>query len=229
MTGNQNCILVVDDDKRMRKAIVDFFTYRNYKMIEAGDGKEALDIFEKFADTIDLILLDIMMPGKDGIMVLGEVRELSDIPVILLTAKDKETDQITGFRQGADDYVIKPFSPTLLVARVESVLKRTKKQGYEVLKEGELLIDPLKRQIFINEKEVYLSLKEFDLLFFLVKNKGVALTREQILNAVWDFRYEGDGRTVDTHIKQLRAKLSEYPCIKTVHRVGYKFETEGSK
>lgn len=229
MIESQNCILVVDDDRRMRKAIADFFTYRNYKIIEAGDGKEALDFFEKFVDRIDIILLDVMMPEKDGIAVLKEIREVSDVPVILLTAKDKETDQITGFRQGADDYIIKPFSPTLLVARVESVLKRTKKQGNKVLREGELIIDPLKHQIFINKKEVYLSLKEFDLLFYLVKNKGVALSREQILNAVWDFRYEGDGRTVDTHIKQLRAKLSEYSCIKTIHRVGYKFEVESSK
>lgn len=226
--GKQSCILVVDDDKRMRKAIADFFAHRNYKLMEAGDGNEALDVFNKFADKIDLILLDIMMPRKDGMMVLREVRELSEVPVILLTAKDKETDQITGFRQGADDYIIKPFSPVLLLTRVESVLKRTKKQDGELLKEGELVIDLLKHQVFVNDKEVYLSSKEFDLLYYLVKNKGAALTREQILNAVWDFRYEGDGRTVDTHIKQLRAKLAEYPCIKTVHKVGYKFEAEGS-
>lgn len=227
MIGNRWCIFLIDDDRRMRKAIRDYLARKDYCIIEAEDGEQAIEIFGQKGNLIDLILLDIMMPYKDGITVLNEMRELSQVPVILLTARDKEEDQIKGFRQGADDYIIKPFSPTLLAYRVESILRRTRKNTGERMQEGSLILDTLTQQVCLEEKELNLTVKEYELLYYLMKNKGLPLTREQILNAVWDFRYVGDGRTVDTHIKQLRAKLTDqYPYIKTVHRVGYKFEAD---
>lgn len=220
-------ILVVDDESRMRKLVRDFLVKQNFEVLEAADGEEALDKF--YADKeIALIILDVMMPKMNGWDVCKEIRETSKVPIIMLTAKGEESDELLGFDIGADEYISKPFSPKILVARVEAILRRTGKKGEEeVLEIGGIVIDRLAHQVKVDGKELDLSYKEFELLTYFVENKGIALSREKILNHVWNYDYFGDARTIDTHVKKLRSKLGgrgEY--IKTIWGMGYKFEVE---
>ena len=220
-------ILVVDDESRMRKLVRDFLTRSNYDVVEAEDGAQALDIF--FADnSIALIILDVMMPKLDGWGVCKEIRAYSKVPIIMLTAKTHERDELEGFQLGVDEYIAKPFSPKILVARVEAVLRRsTGASGEDVLSAGDIVIDKSAHIVTIAEKPIELSYKEFELLTYFVENKGIALSREVILNHVWNYDYFGDVRTIDTHVKKLRSKMGEYGnYIKTIWGMGYKFEVE---
>ncbi|MBU5472020.1 response regulator transcription factor [Roseburia sp. MSJ-14] len=220
-------ILVVDDESRMRKLVRDFLVKQNFEVLEAADGEEALDKF--YADKeIALIILDVMMPKMNGWDVCKEIRETSKVPIIMLTAKGEESDELLGFDIGADEYISKPFSPKILVARVEAILRRTgKKDDEEVLEIGGIVIDRLAHQVKVDGKELDLSYKEFELLTYFVENKGIALSREKILNHVWNYDYFGDARTIDTHVKKLRSKLgSRGEYIKTIWGMGYKFEVE---
>ena len=220
-------ILVVDDESRMRKLVRDFLVKQNFEVLEAADGEEALDKF--YADKeIALIILDVMMPKMNGWDVCKEIRETSKVPIIMLTAKGEESDELLGFDIGADEYISKPFSPKILVARVEAILRRTgKKEHEEVLEIGGIVIDRLAHQVKVDGKELDLSYKEFELLTYFVENKGIALSREKILNHVWNYDYFGDARTIDTHVKKLRSKLgSRGEYIKTIWGMGYKFEVE---
>ena len=222
-------ILVVDDESRMRKLINDFLKVKGYSILEAADGEEALNIFEEHNQKIDLILLDVMMPKLDGYEVLKTIRKDSKVPVIFLTAKGEENDQIKGFISGADDYVQKPFSPKVLVARINAILKRNDTSSLNV-EVGGIRIDKTAHQVYVDEKPVEFSFKEFEFIDYLIENKGIALTREKILNAVWNFDYYGDARTVDTHIKKVRAKLGKKgDYIKTLWGFGYKFECDEDK
>ena len=219
-------ILVVDDESRMRKLVKDFLVRQGYDVIEAGDGEEALD---KFYDnkSIALIILDVMMPKLNGWEVCKEIRETSKVPIIMLTAKSEESDELLGFDLGVDEYITKPFSPKILVARVEAILRRTNQMGeaLEVKALAGIVLDKTAHQVTIDGKSVDLSLKEFELLEYFMSNPGVALSRDQILNGVWDYDYYGDARTIDTHVKKLRSKMGEKGnCIKTVWGLGYKFE-----
>ncbi|MDF2685829.1 MAG: two component transcriptional regulator [Clostridia bacterium] len=218
-------ILIVDDDLRIRRMISDFLKSNGYSTLEAKDGQEALDVFYANNNKIEAILLDIMMPKKDGLEVLKEIRENSLMPVILLTAKSEEYDQLAGFKEGADDYIPKPFSPTLLLARLQAVLRRTSKVKGKIISVGKITVDDSKKSVICCEKPLELTPKEYDLLLYFIQNEDLLVTREQILNYVWNYDYSGDLRTVDTHIKQLRAKFGE-DCryIKTIHGFGYKFE-----
>lgn len=219
-------ILVVDDESRMRKLIKDFLSKENYKVIEAQDGKEALDIFYDRKD-IDLIILDVMMPKVDGWEACREIREYSDVPIIMLTAKGEEKDELQGFKLGVDEYISKPFSPKVLVARVEAVLRRTNIIDLEAVEVGGIYIDKTAHLVKIDEKLIDLSYKEFELLSYFIKNQGIALSREKILNNVWNYDYFGDARTIDTHVKKLRSKLRDKgKYIKTIWGLGYKFEVE---
>lgn len=220
-------ILVVDDESRMRKLVSDFLVKQNFEVLEAADGEEALDKF--YADKeIALIILDVMMPKINGWDVCKEIRETSKVPIIMLTAKGEESDELLGFDIGADEYISKPFSPKILVARVEAILRRTGKTGDdEILEIGGIMIDRLAHQVKVEGKELELSYKEFELLTYFVENKGIALSREKILNHVWNYDYFGDARTIDTHVKKLRSKLgSKGEYIKTIWGMGYKFEVE---
>ncbi|MCI5621925.1 MAG: response regulator transcription factor [Lachnospiraceae bacterium] len=218
-------ILVVDDESRMRKLVRDFLTKRDFEVLEAGDGEEALDIFYKTSD-IALLILDVMMPRMSGWDVCREVRETSKVPIVMLTAKSDESDELLGFELGVDEYISKPFSPKILVARVEAILRRANKLGdSEVIEEGGIIIDKAAHMVTIDGKEIELSFKEFELLTFFVENKGLALSREKILNNVWNYDYFGDARTIDTHVKKLRSKLGDKgDYIKTIWGMGYKFE-----
>lgn len=218
-------ILIVDDEIRIRRMLKDFLCSYGYNIIEAQDGKQALDIFYEKNNKIDLILLDVMMPKIDGNKVLEEIRDYSLIPIIMLTAKGEEYDELHSLKNGADDYISKPFSPTILLARIENVLKRTKKLNHDTIIEGELIINLSSNEVFANNALVNLTPKEFDLLLYLVQNKNLVLSRQAILNAVWNYNYDGDERTVDTHIKQIRAKIHK-DLIQTVHGLGYKFRGE---
>lgn len=221
-------ILVVDDETRMRKLISDFLVSNDFEVIEASDGEEALDIFFKNKG-ISLVILDVMMPKLDGYETLKAIRNESKVPVILLTAKGEENDQIKGFMSGADDYIQKPFSPKILIARINAILRRNDTSN-EVIEASGIKIDKSSHQIYVDDKPVEFSFKEFELIDYLVENKGIALTREKILNAVWNFDYYGDARTVDTHIKKVRAKLGKRgDAIKTLWGYGYKFEVEDDK
>lgn len=219
-------ILVVDDESRMRKLVRDFLVRSNYEVIEAGDGAQALDIF--FADKeIALILLDVMMPKMDGWQVCREIRAYSRVPIIMLTARADEKDELQGFELGVDEYIVKPFSPKILVARVEAVLRRTNavSSGEEILTAGKIQMDKAAHIVTIDGEQVDLSYKEFELLTYFMENKGIALSREVILNNVWNYDYFGDARTIDTHVKKLRSKLGEAGnYIKTIWGMGYKFE-----
>lgn len=220
-------ILVVDDESRMRKLVRDFLVKQDFEVIEAENGEEALDKF--YADKeIALIILDVMMPKINGWDVCKEIRETSKVPIIMLTAKGEESDELLGFDIGADEYISKPFSPKILVARVEAILRRTGKKGEEgVLEIGGITIDRLAHQVTVDGKELGLSYKEFELLTYFVENKGIALSREKILNHVWNYDYFGDARTIDTHVKKLRSKLGDRgEYIKTIWGMGYKFEVE---
>ena len=220
-------ILVVDDESRMRKLVRDFLVRKNYEVLEAGDGEEALDIFYKQKD-IALLILDVMMPKMNGWEVCREVRQTSKVPIIMLTAKSDESDELMGFDLGVDEYISKPFSPKILVARVEAILRRTSQTGEtaEMKSVGAIVMDKTAHEVKINGQEVELSFKEFELLEYFMDNQGIALSRERILNSVWNYDYFGDARTIDTHVKKLRNKLGECGSyIKTVWGVGYKFES----
>ena len=219
-------ILVVDDESRMRKLVRDFLVRQDFEVLEAGDGEEALDLFYK-DKSIALIILDVMMPKMNGWEVCKEVRESSKVPIIMLTAKSDESDELMGFDLGVDEYISKPFSPKILVARVEAILRRTNKLGgaSEVKKAGAIVLDKTAHEVKIDGKQIDLSFKEFELLDYFLDNQGSALSRERILNSVWNYDYFGDARTIDTHVKKLRSKLGEYgDYIKTVWGMGYKFE-----
>lgn len=219
-------ILVVDDESRMRKLVRDFLVRQDFEVLEAGDGEEALDLFYK-DKSIALIILDVMMPKMNGWEVCKEVRESSKVPIIMLTAKSDESDELMGFDLGVDEYISKPFSPKILVARVEAILRRTNKLGgaSEVKKAGAIVLDKTAHEVKIDGKQIDLSFKEFELLDYFLDNQGIALSRERILNSVWNYDYFGDARTIDTHVKKLRSKLGEHgDYIKTVWGMGYKFE-----
>ena len=221
-------ILVVDDEARMRKLVRDFLVKSNFEVVEAGDGSEALDLFFKQKD-IALIILDVMMPKLDGWGVCREVRQYSQVPIIMLTAKAEERDELQGFQLGVDEYISKPFSPKILVARVEAILRRTNQLGAkeEILEAGGIRIDKAAHSVTIDGKSVDLSYKEFELLTYFLENKGIALSREKILNSVWNYDYFGDDRTIDNHVKKLRSKMGEKgDYIKTIWGMGYKFEVE---
>ena len=218
--------LVVDDESRMRKLVRDFLVRQDFDVIEAGDGEEALDLFYK-DKSIALIILDVMMPKMNGWEVCREVRETSKVPIIMLTAKSEESDELMGFDLGVDEYIAKPFSPKILVARVEAILRRTNKLGdaSEVKKAGAIVLDKTAHEVKLDGKTIDLSFKEFELLDYFLDNQGIALSRERILNSVWNYDYFGDARTIDTHVKKLRSKLGEHgDYIKTVWGMGYKFE-----
>ncbi len=218
-------ILVVDDESRMRKLVRDFLTKQNFEVLEAADGEEALDVF--YGDKeIALVILDVMMPKINGWDVCREIRENSKVPIIMLTAKGDENDELLGFELGVDEYISKPFSPKILVARVEAILRRSNKLNVEEIIEFEgIVIDKAAHQVKVDGQPVELSFKEFELLTYFVENAGIALSREKILNHVWNYDYFGDARTIDTHVKKLRSKLGnkgEY--IKTIWGMGYKLE-----
>ena len=218
-------ILVVDDESRMRKLVKDFLVKKNFQVLEAGDGEEAMDIFYKEKD-IALVILDVMMPKMDGWEVCREIRKNSKVPIIMLTARGDERDELLGFDLGVDEYISKPFSPKILVARVEAILRRTGQDMAEnILSAGGIVIDKAAHQATVDGQ---LSFKEFELLTYFLENEGIALSREKILNSVWNYDYFGDARTIDTHVKKLRSKMGEKgEYIKTVWGMGYKFEVGG--
>ncbi len=220
-------VLVVDDESRMRKLVRDFLVKSNYDVIEAGDGEEALDRFFANKD-IALIVLDVMMPKLDGWQVCKEIRSYSKVPINMLTARTDEQDELQGFQMGVDEYISKPFSPKILVARIEAILRRTNQLNEEeTLYCGGIKIDKAAHQVMIDNQPVDLSYKEFELLTYFVENKGIALSREKILNNVWNYDYFGDARTIDTHVKKLRSKMGEKgDLIKTIWGMGYKLEAE---
>lgn len=219
-------ILVVDDESRMRKLVKDFLNRGGYQVLEAADGEEAVDVFFS-TKGIDLLVLDVMMPRMDGWEVVREIRKVSEVPIIMLTAKDQENDELQGFDLGVDEYISKPFSPKILVARIEAILRRTKQQDGEVLKAGGIVLDEAAHMVTIDDKSIDLSFKEFELLSYFMKNEGRALTRENILNQVWNYDYFGDARTIDTHVKKLRNKMgSKGAYIHTIWGMGYKFEVQ---
>ena len=218
-------ILVVDDEARMRKLIKDFLMQKNYKILEAGDGEEALKVFEENQNKISVILLDVMMPKLDGWSVLRQIRQTSKVPIIMLTARGEEQDELFGFELGVDEYISKPFSPKILVARVEALLKRTKPEEKEIEDYGGITINSKGRTVTVDGKQVEMSLREYELLKYLVDNKGIALSRDKILNNVWNYDYYGDSRTIDSHIKKIRHKLGKKgKYIQTIRGIGYKFE-----
>ena len=221
-------ILVVDDESRMRKLVRDFLVRQDYEVLEAGDGEEALDIFYREKD-IALLILDVMMPKMNGWEVCREVRENSKVPIIMITAKSYESDEMMGIDLGGDEYMSKPLSPKILVARVEAILRRTNQIGdsSQIKKAGLIVLDKTAHEVTIDGKSVELSFKEFELLEYFMDNQGIALSRERILNSVWNYDYFGDARTIDTHVKKLRSKLGKQgEYIKTVWGMGYKFEVE---
>lgn len=220
-------ILIVDDESRMRKLIRDFLEREGYQILEASDGVEAMDLF--YGDkSIDLIILDVMMPRMDGWEVCKEVREYSKVPIIMLTARAEERNELKGFELGVDEYITKPFSPKILVARVGALLKRVKNMdGEESIDAGGILVNKTAHMVTIDGKTIDLSVKEFELLTYFIENQKIALSREKILNNVWNYDYFGDARTIDTHVKKLRSKLGEKGnYIKTIWGMGYKFEVE---
>lgn len=220
-------ILVVDDESRMRKLVSDFLVKKNFIVLEAEDGAQAIDIFFSTKD-IGLVILDVMMPKMDGWQVCREIRELSDVPIIMLTAKSDERDELLGFELGVDEYISKPFSPKILVARVEAILRRSNQLTSEsVITAGKISMDKAAHEVTVDGKPIELSYKEFELLNYFMENQGIALSREKILNQVWNYDYFGDVRTIDTHVKKLRSKLGEQgEYIRTIWGMGYKFEVE---
>jgi DNA-binding response OmpR family regulator len=219
-------VLVVDDESRMRKLVKDFLIKDNYEVLEAGDGEEALKIFFDKKD-IGLVILDVMMPKVDGWEVCKEIRQYSEVPIIMLTARSSERDELAGFELGVDEYISKPFSPKILVARVEALLRRSSQETQELLEVGGIVLNKSAHTVMIDEQLIELSFKEFELLAYFMENKGIALSREKILNRVWNYDYFGDARTIDTHVKKLRNKLGEKgEYIHTVWGMGYKFEDE---
>lgn len=221
-----NTILVVDDEQRMRKLVRDFLVKQDFTVLEAANGEEAVDIFlaEK---NIALVILDVMMPKMDGWQTCREIRQYSKVPIIMLTARGAETDELRGFELGVDEYISKPFSPKILVARVQALLRRTMAASEETLEYGGIVLNRSAHEVRIDGEKIELSFKEFELLSYFMENKDIALSRERILNHVWDYDYFGDARTIDTHVKKLRSKMGEYGgYIKTIWGMGYKFEVE---
>lgn len=222
---NDVTVLIVDDESRMRKLIKDFLMQKKYEILEAGDGEEALKVFEENQNKISVILLDVMMPKLDGWSVLRQIRQTSKVPIIMLTARGEEQDELFGFELGVDEYISKPFSPKILVARVEALLKRTKPEEKEIEDYGGITINSKGRTVTVDGKQVEMSLREYELLKYLVDNKGIALSRDKILNNVWNYDYYGDSRTIDSHIKKIRHKLGKKgKYIQTIRGIGYKFE-----
>ncbi|CDB31935.1 putative uncharacterized protein [Clostridium sp. CAG:575] len=222
-----NNVLIVDDEARMRKLIKDFLMAKNFTILEAADGEEALKVFEENQNKIDLILLDVMMPKLDGWSVLRQIRQNSKVPIIMLTARGEEQDELFGFELGVDEYISKPFSPKILVARVEAILKRTQGDTKEVKDCGGIEIDKEGRTVSVDGKNIELSLREYELLVYLIENENIALSRDKILNNVWNYDYYGDSRTIDSHVKKLRHKLGKRgKYIKTIRGIGYKFEVK---
>ncbi|MCD8124657.1 MAG: response regulator transcription factor [Lachnospiraceae bacterium] len=221
-------ILVADDEARMRKLVKDFLTKSGYQVVEAADGEKAVEMF--FNDKkIDLVILDVMMPGMNGWEVLETIRRYSKVPVIMLTAKSEERDELKGFELGVDEYITKPFSPRILVARVEALLRRANGEQQDVLSVGGIEINKSAHLVTVDGERLELSFKEFELLTYFVENQGIVLSREVILNNVWNYNYFGDARTIDTHVKKLRSKMgAKGDYIKTVWGMGYKFEIEPS-
>lgn len=224
---NDITVLIVDDESRMRKLIKDFLMQKNYKILEAGDGEEALRIFQENEEKISVILLDVMMPKLDGWSVLRQIRQTSKVPIIMLTARGEEQDELFGFELGVDEYISKPFSPKILVARVEALLKRTRAEENGTKDYGGIIIDSKGRTVTVDGKQIEMSLREYELLKYLVDNKGIALSRDKILNKVWNYDYYGDSRTIDSHIKKIRHKLGKKgKYIQTIRGIGYKFEVK---
>ena len=224
---NDVTVLVVDDESRMRKLVKDFLNQKQYKVLEASDGEEALKVFEENKNKISIILLDVMMPKLDGWSVLRQIRQISKVPIIMLTARGEEQDELFGFELGVDEYISKPFSPKILVARVEAILNRTKPKENYVKVSGGISIDSDGRTVKVDGKEIELSLREYELLKYLVDNNGIALSRDKILNNVWNYDNNGDSRTIDSHIKKIRHKLGKKgKYIETIRGVGYKFEVK---
>ncbi|MCQ2513079.1 MAG: response regulator transcription factor [Lachnospiraceae bacterium] len=224
---NELKILVVDDEARMRKIVGDFLAAKDYSVVEASNGEEALD--RMYEDkNIDLVILDVMMPKMDGWETCREIRKFSKVPIIMLTAKGDETDELLGYDLGIDEYITKPFSPKILVARIDAILRRTNKLNEEdVIEVGKLSINKTSHVVTVDGQEVELSFKEFELLCYFAENKGIALSREKILNSVWNYDYFGDARTIDTHVKKIRSKLGDCgEYIKTIWGMGYKFEVD---
>ncbi|SHI89325.1 response regulator transcription factor [Parasporobacterium paucivorans] len=223
--NNNLKILVVDDESRMRKLVRDFLVKSGYIVLEAADGEEALEIFNQNADTA-LIILDVMMPKMDGWQVCTEIRKHSEVPVIMLTAKSDEQDELLGFKLGVDEYISKPFSPKILVARIDAILRRSKTVGETgTIRSGRIVIDKDAHIVSVDGENIDLSYKEFELLTYFIENKNIALSREKILNNVWNYDYFGDARTIDTHVKKIRSKLGEEGArIKTIWGMGYKYE-----
>lgn len=219
-----NVILVVDDEQRMRKLIKDFLTKQGFRVLEAADGEEAVDVFLENKDIV-LVILDVMMPKMDGWEVCREIRQYSKVPIIMLTARGAEADELRGFELGVDEYIAKPFSPKILVARVQALLRRANAVSGESLEYGGIVLDRSAHEVLIDGERIDLSFKEFELLSYFMENKDIALSRERILNHVWDYDYFGDARTIDTHVKKLRSKMGKYGSyIKTIWGMGYKFE-----
>ena len=224
---NDITVLIVDDESRMRKLIKDFLMQKNYKILEAGDGEEALKIFQENEEKISVILLDVMMPKLDGWSVLRQIRQTSKVPIIMLTARGEEQDELFGFELGVDEYISKPFSPKILVARVEALLKRTRAEENGTKDYGGIIIDSKGRTVTVDGRQIEMSLREYELLKYLVDNKGIALSRDKILNNVWNYDYYGDSRTIDSHIKKIRHKLGKKgKYIQTIRGIGYKFEVK---
>ena len=225
----EESILVVDDEARMRKLIKDFLSNKGYHIIEAEDGEKALEEYKKNENKIMLILLDVMMPKLDGWSVLRQIRQTNkEVPIIMLTARGEEQDELFGFELGVDEYISKPFSPKILVARVEAILKRVSKNENEVKNYGGIEINKEGRTVSVDGKQIELSLREYELLTYLVENENIALSRDKILNSVWNYDYYGDSRTIDSHVKKIRHKLGKKgKYIKTIRGVGYKFEVTG--
>ncbi|RKI41669.1 DNA-binding response regulator [bacterium D16-51] len=217
-------VLVVDDEARMRKLVRDFLVKQDFEVLEAGDGEKAVEVFYEHKD-IALIILDVMMPKMDGWEACREIRRYSQVPIIMLTAKSDEKDELLGFELGVDEYISKPFSPKILVARVEAILRRTNAMGEEKKEIGGIVLDQAAHEVTIDGKQIELSFKEFELLAYFIENQGIALSRERILNNVWNYDYFGDARTIDTHVKKLRSKLGDKGAfIKTIWGMGYKFD-----
>ena len=223
-------ILIVDDELRMRKLIKDFLTKEGCNTIEASDGEEAIEIYQENKDKLDLVLLDVMMPKIDGWTVLRNIRKESNVPVIMLTARGEEQDELFGFELGVDEYISKPFSPKILVARIEAILKRVNGDKKKIKDYAGIVIDDSARTVFVDGKQIELSLREYELLKYLVENEKVALSRDKILNNVWNYDYYGDSRTIDSHIKKIRHKLGKKgKFIETIRGIGYKFDTSINK
>ena len=222
---NETTILIADDESRMRKLIKDFLKAKQYTILEAEDGERAVEVFEENKDKINLVLLDVMMPKLDGWSVLRHIRQDSKVPVIMLTARGEEQDELFGFELGVDEYISKPFSPKILVARIGAILKRVQGDEKEAKNYGGIVIDQEGRTVTVDGKPIELSLREYELLKYLLDNENVALSRDKILNNVWNYDYYGDSRTIDSHIKKIRHKLGKKgKYIQTIRGIGYKFE-----